>query len=73
MLQEEIVLRVNHEKFLVLFRNQELVSLAEKRLGRSTAAVYSQFLARIEPKYLRCHPVNDDDDAKKSAHLSVTH
>ncbi|KAH0610892.1 uncharacterized protein H6S33_011319 [Morchella sextelata] len=72
---EEVVLRVNHEKFLVLFRNQELVSLAEKRLGKTTSLVYGQFLEKLEPKYLRCHVIGDDDEEednpKKRIKLSV--
>lgn len=59
---EEVVLRVNHEKFLVLFRNQELVSLVEKRLGKTTSLVYGQFLEKLEPKYLRCCVIGDDDE-----------
>ena len=54
VVQESLVLRINHEKFLVLFRNAELVSLAEQRLGRVSALVYREFLKRIEPKILRC-------------------
>ena len=52
--QESLVLRINHDKFLVLFRNAELVSLAEQRLGKVTAQVYGQFLKQIEPKVFRC-------------------
>lgn len=76
--QENLVLRINHDKFLVVFRNAELVSLAEQRLGKVTAQVYAEFLNRIEPKIFRCKDnvgeelENDDKPAKSTllAHYS---
>lgn len=53
-INEDIVVRINHEKFLVVFRNAELVSLAEKRLGKTTALVYDQLLLALEPKIHQC-------------------
>jgi len=56
---------------LVLFRNAELVSLAESRHGKVSSQVYAEFLKRLEEKYFRCrepYPGDDDeeDDPKKS-------
>jgi len=64
-IDESIVVRVNHEKFLILFRNKELVVLAERRLGKTTAQVYAQLLKGLEDKILRCQDSieTDEDDA----------
>jgi len=57
------VLRINHDKFLVIFRNAELVSLAETRMGKVTAQIYGQFLKRLEPRILRCHDnIGEEED-----------
>ncbi|KAA8913219.1 RNA polymerase III subunit RPC82-domain-containing protein [Sphaerosporella brunnea] len=76
-IDENLVLRINHEKFRVIFRNQELVSLAEQRLGKATAQVYGEFLKRIEPKIFRCRDnvgeeeeTDDDDKPQKTIKLS---
>ena len=64
-IDEGIVVRVNHEKFLILFRNKELVAFAERRLGKTTAQVYGQLLKGLEDKILRCQDSidTDEDDA----------
>ncbi|KAF8242287.1 hypothetical protein K440DRAFT_664871 [Wilcoxina mikolae CBS 423.85] len=62
-IDENLVLRINHDKFLVVFRNAELVSLAEQRVGKVSAQVYGEFLKRIEPKIFRCrNNVGEDED-----------
>ena len=53
-------MRINHEKFLILFRNSELVAWAEKRLGKTTAAVYEQLLRCFEDKLHQCRDTTDD-------------
>ncbi|RPA99946.1 hypothetical protein L873DRAFT_1843189 [Choiromyces venosus 120613-1] len=75
-INENIVLRVNHEKFLVLFRNAELVSLAEGRHGKVSSQVYAEFLKRLEGKYFRCRELysaddDEEEDPKKRIKLSV--
>jgi len=64
-IDENIVVRVNHEKFLILFRNKELVAFAERRLGKTTAQVYGQLLKDLEDKILCCQDSidTDEDDA----------
>lgn len=63
IVQENLALRINHDKFLVLFRNAELVSLAEQRVGKASAQVYREFLKRIEPKIFRCrNNAGEDED-----------
>lgn len=68
--QENIVVRINHEKFLILFRNKELVALAERRLGKTTSLVYSQLLKGVEDKLQRCQDSiggdEEEADPKKS-------
>lgn len=54
-IDEDLVLRVNYDKFLVLFRNDELVELAKDRMGETTALVYKELLRVMESKILRCH------------------
>ncbi|RPA81248.1 hypothetical protein BJ508DRAFT_414900 [Ascobolus immersus RN42] len=53
-IDEEIVLRVNYDKFLVLFRNDELVALAKDRMGETTSLVYREVLKAMESKVLKC-------------------
>lgn len=53
-LDESIALRVNYEKFLVFFRNQELIALAEKKISKVTAQVYGELLKIMESKVHRC-------------------
>lgn len=50
----ETVLSVNHDKFMLIFRNDELAKLAAKTIGPVTAAVYRQLLQCYEAKLLRC-------------------
>lgn len=50
----ETVLSVNHDKFMLVFRNDELAKLAAKTIGPITAAVYRQLLQCYEAKIFRC-------------------
>lgn len=50
----ETVLSVNHDKFLLIFRNEELAKLAAKTIGPVTAAVYRRLLHCYESKLFRC-------------------
>ena len=64
-IDESIVIRINHEKFLIVFRNKELVALAERRLGKVTAQVYGQLLKGLEDKMYSCQDgvgLCDDQD-----------
>ncbi|EPS43035.1 hypothetical protein H072_2990 [Dactylellina haptotyla CBS 200.50] len=45
-----VVLRVNHSKFLAIFRNEELVRWVESRIGKATSQVYAELLKHIEKK-----------------------
>ena len=67
--QENLVIRVNHDKVVAMLRNSRLVDAAKRRLGRPTAQVYSAVLehftniaprweARQEP---RPEEENDED------------
>ncbi|KAF3941261.1 hypothetical protein ABW19_dt0210288 [Dactylella cylindrospora] len=49
-----IVLRVNHAKFLAIFRNDELVRWVETRVGKVTSLVYAELLKHLE-KYTVGH------------------
>ncbi|ANB15043.1 Rpc82p [Sugiyamaella lignohabitans] len=52
---KDIVLSVNHEKYLLLARNNDLVKLASKRVGKVTGQVYKRLLACYESKISRCN------------------
>lgn len=54
ILQDNLVLRVNHDKFAVVTRNQRLVELAEKCIGTTTSKVYAEVLRKLEAKMLQC-------------------
>lgn len=57
------VLSVNHDKFLLIFRNEELAKLAAKTIGPVTAAVYRRLLQCYETKLFRCsQPVTQTAD-----------
>lgn len=50
----EIVLRINHDKYLVYQRNADLVALCQRRLGPTPAAVYSHILKYLESQVFSC-------------------
>ena len=70
-IDENIIVRINHEKFLIVFRNKELVALAERRLGRITAQVYGQLLKGLEDRVYSCQDgsglrYDQDEEAQSS-------
>ena len=64
-MQENLVLRVNHDKFAVVARNQRLVELAENCIGTATSKVYAEVLRKLETNMLQCkeetRPFEDPD------------
>lgn len=60
------MLRVNHDKFTVIARNQRLVELAEKCISTATSQVYAEVLRKLEVKMLQCkeetRPLEDPDE-----------
>ncbi|KAH0537160.1 hypothetical protein FGG08_006030 [Glutinoglossum americanum] len=72
---ENLVIRVNHEKFVVAFRNQEFVNLSEKRIGSTTALVYAELLRRLEARIDRCKddlaPPGMPDGGEESPSIST--
>lgn len=50
----DVMLRLNHDKYLVYQRNLDLVELCQARLGETTAAVYKYILKDLEPKIFSC-------------------
>lgn len=49
-----MVIRINHDKFDVAFRNRRLVQLAEQNISPETSQVYETLLSRIESQTPRC-------------------
>ncbi|KAF8468344.1 RNA polymerase III subunit RPC82-domain-containing protein [Kalaharituber pfeilii] len=74
-IDENSVVRVNHEKFLILFRNKELVTMAERRLGKTTSLVFGQLLKALEDKIHRCQDTagmeEEESDPKKKLKIST--
>lgn len=76
-LNEDLVLRVNHDKFAVVARNQCLVELAEKCIGTATSKVYAEVLRKLEAKMLQCKEETrsfedpDEIDASSLPHIST--
>ncbi|KAI9836205.1 MAG: hypothetical protein M1819_001542 [Sarea resinae] len=68
LLDDDLVVRVNHEKCTVALRNQQLVDLVQRYIGETTAQVYAELLRRMESKIPRCRDdlasdlVDDEDD-----------
>lgn len=50
----DTVLSVNYDKFLVIFRNDELASIASRTVGNVSALVYRHLLRCYESKLFRC-------------------
>ncbi|QSL66190.1 hypothetical protein MERGE_000565 [Pneumocystis wakefieldiae] len=48
VLDENVFLRVNHEKFVAISRDADLVQLVESRMGKVTAQVYGHILRQLE-------------------------
>lgn len=48
------VLSVNYDKFMVIFRNDELAGIAARNIGRVSAYIYRHLLRCYEAKILRC-------------------
>ncbi|KAF6219856.1 hypothetical protein HO133_003681 [Letharia lupina] len=59
-LDSNLILRVNHAKFVVLMRNDHLVDLADRIISTSTARVYAQVLRALEPKVQECREEPED-------------
>ncbi|KAL8712800.1 MAG: hypothetical protein Q9220_003008 [cf. Caloplaca sp. 1 TL-2023] len=51
---DDVVLRINHEKFAIIMRNQKLVQLAEESIGPDTSNVYDVLLQVAEPQLRKC-------------------
>ncbi|KAL8790864.1 MAG: hypothetical protein Q9195_006189 [Heterodermia aff. obscurata] len=47
-LREDVILRINHDKFSILDRNKKLVNLAEASIGTVTSQVYAAALRMLE-------------------------
>lgn len=49
-IQSNLIVRVDHEKFAILIRNQQLVDLVEESIGPTTAKVYDELLRNAGPQ-----------------------
>ncbi|KAL8872867.1 MAG: hypothetical protein Q9174_001576 [Haloplaca sp. 1 TL-2023] len=63
-LDENPVLRVNHEKFAIMMRNQQLVALVKESLGPVSACVYSELLRLAESQIRKCQDELSSEDEK---------
>ncbi|KAJ9665439.1 RNA polymerase III subunit C82 [Coniosporium apollinis] len=74
-LDQELVVRVNYDKCNVGLRNQQLVTLAARFIGETTATVYETLLTLLEQKIPRCHDEYhefEDEEAELKALPSIT-
>ncbi|KAL8670097.1 MAG: hypothetical protein Q9168_005342 [Polycauliona sp. 1 TL-2023] len=53
-LDHDIIVQVNHEKFKIIMRNQQLVALAEESIGSPTSIVYAELLRAAERQTRKC-------------------
>ncbi|CAL8579458.1 RNA polymerase III subunit C82 [Xanthoria parietina] len=63
-LDQDFIVRVNHEKLKIIMRNQQLVALAEESIGTATSTVYAELLRTAEPQLRKCKNelyIADDD------------
>jgi DNA-directed RNA polymerase III subunit RPC3 len=63
-MKPNLLVRINHEKCTVVFRNNRLVALANSRIGSTTAQVYEAGLRLIEGQIPRCRLDPKIDDVK---------
>ncbi|CCJ31243.1 unnamed protein product, partial [Pneumocystis jirovecii] len=54
IVDEKAILRVNHEKFVNIYRNADLLHLVENRIGKVTAQVYQHILEQLEIQSNNC-------------------
>lgn len=70
-LDNEIVLRVNHDKLDLMIRNQRLVQLAEQCIGPTTATVYAELLHQLGHDLYHCKPFSiHSEDVDDESYLS---
>ncbi len=71
--QENIVIRVNHDKVAAMLRNNRLIDAAKRRLGRRTAHVYAAVLGHftnIAPRWMaRQEPRPEDEETEEDIPL----
>ncbi|QSZ34520.1 hypothetical protein DSL72_006114 [Monilinia vaccinii-corymbosi] len=66
-LDENLVLRINHEKCTVFMRNRRLVELANSRIGETTSYIYAELLRLLSERIPRCRRDPKIDDAVNDA------
>ena len=66
-IHEDIVMRVNGEKFAVTARTDKLIHHVKQRIGHVTALVYGAFLARLEGSIYQCQEEKQDKEAEPSS------
>ncbi|KAG5438192.1 hypothetical protein PCANB_003043 [Pneumocystis canis] len=54
IIDEKAIVRVNHEKFVNICRDADLVHLVENRIGKVTAQVYQHILQQLEIQSNNC-------------------
>ncbi|KAF2268899.1 DNA directed RNA polymeras-like protein III subunit Rpc82 [Lojkania enalia] len=78
--EDDLVIRLNHEKVAVAMRTEQLTRLVQHRLGFSTAQVYRTLLGILEVNLARCYeewpdpvpPPQDGIDVQVEPHFLVT-
>jgi len=53
------VLRVNYNKFAIIYRNADLARWVEQRIGRTTGLIYHELLKKLEKKFVSCKDSNN--------------
>ncbi|KAI9670161.1 MAG: RNA polymerase III subunit C82 [Caeruleum heppii] len=64
---DNLVVRVDLEKCIVTLRNEELVAVAERKLGFPTASIYAALLRLVGDKIPYCHDSLADVDAEEDS------
>ena len=73
-MQDDLVLRVNHEKFAVVARNKRLIEYAERCIGTTTSKVYAEVLQKLESELFQCKAepgISQDHDPDDVLDLST--
>ncbi|KAL9579742.1 MAG: hypothetical protein Q9212_004931 [Teloschistes hypoglaucus] len=59
-LDNDLTLRINHEKFTIVLRNQQLAALVDEFISPITATVYADLLRIADPQLRKCKDEFDD-------------
>ncbi|KAL8639198.1 MAG: hypothetical protein Q9228_003745 [Teloschistes exilis] len=68
-LDDDLTLRINHEKFAIVLRNQQLAALVDESISPITATVYADLLRIADTQFTKCK--DDFDDLHEDGEINL--